>query len=61
MSINRTVRVRLEDVLRLECIDSGEGEITDHFADALALVGVVAHWKCQYPIHIVEDQRCLLM
>lgn len=41
------VRVRLEDVLRLEGVDGGEGEISDHFADALALVGVVAHWKCQ--------------
>jgi hypothetical protein len=55
------IRVRLEDVLLLERVDSGEGEITDHLADALALLGVIAHWKCQYLIRIVEDQKCLLM
>jgi hypothetical protein len=47
--------------LRLEGVDGGKSEIPDHLADALALVGVVAHWKCQYLRRIVENQRCLLM
>jgi hypothetical protein len=39
------IRVRLEDVLLLERVDGGEGEITDYLADALALLGVIAYWK----------------